>query len=76
MPEAPPKVPTATVAPMDKQQDISDVSEVASDFQEDPFKNYRYEDPFMISDPFQNEEAPPTVFEGKLDIHTVIQVFY
>lgn len=44
-------VPAATVgvkteAPM----------ETAADFSEDPFKNYRYEDPFLISDPFQEEK--------------------
>lgn len=44
----PPNIPTAKVAPMEP---------AASDFQEDPFKNYRYEDPFMISDPFQEEAA-------------------
>lgn len=31
--------------------------ELASDFQEDPFKNYRYEDPFLIEDPFQDENG-------------------
>lgn len=30
---------------------------VASDFQEDPFKNYRYEDPFLIEDPFNDENG-------------------
>ena len=30
--------------------------ETAADFSEDPFKNYRYEDPFLISDPFQEEK--------------------
>lgn len=29
----------------------------ASDFQEDPFKNYRYEDPFLIEDPFKDENG-------------------
>ncbi|CRK98478.1 CLUMA_CG011835, isoform A, partial [Clunio marinus] len=36
---------------------------VASDFKEDPFQNYRYEDPFLISDPFQDEEVVVKVKE-------------
>lgn len=40
-------------------------SEAASDFKEDPFKHYRYEDPFMISDPFQDDQPPVDVFKGK-----------
>ncbi|CAO1410912.1 unnamed protein product [Diamesa tonsa] len=34
----------------------SGAMETAADFSEDPFKNYRYEDPFLISDPFQEEK--------------------
>lgn len=30
---------------------------MATDFKEDPFKNYRYEDTFLIEDPFQDENA-------------------
>lgn len=30
---------------------------VATDFKEDPFKNYRYEDPFLIEDPFNDENG-------------------
>lgn len=33
--------------------------ELSTDFQEDPFKNYRYEDPFMIEDPFKDENGNP-----------------
>lgn len=29
------------------------------DFKDDPFKNYRYEDPFNIKDPFEDEEETP-----------------
>lgn len=42
--------------------------ETAKDFNEDPFKNYRYEDPFLISDPFQEEEAPAAVVKGKIEL--------
>lgn len=28
-----------------------------SDFAEDPFKDYRYEDPFSIQDPFADNEG-------------------
>lgn len=46
-------------------KDISKSSqELSTDFQEDPFKNYRYEDPFMIEDPFNDERAK--VEKGKL----------
>ena len=48
--------------PMEEEiKNLSITSEpivAASDFKEDPFQNYRYEDPFLISDPFQ-DEAPP-----------------
>jgi hypothetical protein len=54
-------IPTATVAPMSQSKSHSTASEPSSDFNEDPFKNYRYEDPFMISDPFQDEETPVVV---------------
>lgn len=30
-----------------------------SDFAEDPFKDYRYEDPFNIEDPFADEGKSP-----------------
>lgn len=46
---------------MDHSKDKSVVSEQASDFKEDPFQNYRYEDPFLISDPFQDEEEAPAI---------------
>lgn len=61
------KIPTATVAPMDHSKSTSMNYETASDFKEDPFQNYRYEDPFLISDPFPEEEAaaPVVKFEGK-----------
>lgn len=36
-----------------------------TDFQEDPFKNYRYEDPFLIEDPFNDENANPTKSKEK-----------
>lgn len=44
-------------------------AEPAGDFNEDPFKNYRYEDPFLISDPFQDEAttAAPAVTKGRCD---------
>lgn len=38
--------------------------ELSTDFQEDPFKNYRYEDPFMIEDPFKDENGNP---KGKIN---------
>lgn len=62
------KIPTATVAPMEHSKNTSVISEPTSDFKEDPFQNYRYEDPFLISDPFQEEEvaAPAIPAEGKL----------
>lgn len=68
-----PKIPIDTVSPpsatfsppVQPKKDVSMTSEPASDFNEDPFKNYRYEDPFMISDPFQDEETPADVFTGK-----------
>lgn len=59
------KIPTATVAPMDHSNDTSVISEQASDFKEDPFQNYRYEDPFLISDPFQEEEAAAPAVPAK-----------
>lgn len=29
------------------------------DFKDDPFKNYRYEDPFNIKDPFEDDGEQP-----------------
>lgn len=40
--------------------------DVSTDFQEDPFKNYRYEDPFMIEDPFKDENGNQKEEKGKL----------
>lgn len=40
-------------------------SEPTGDFNEDPFKNYRYEDPFMIADPFHDEEVLSVEAKGK-----------
>ncbi|XP_049860000.1 epidermal growth factor receptor substrate 15-like 1 isoform X3 [Schistocerca gregaria] len=41
----------------------------ALEFTEDPFRNYRYEDPFNISDPFEDStpNGMPSVSEKKLD---------
>ena len=49
----------------------------ASDFQEDPFKNYRYEDPFLIEDPFNNDENgnQKTAEPGKCLISIAIHSF-
>lgn len=59
------KIPTASTAPMNQaEKNQSMTSEPSSDFNEDPFKNYRYEDPFMISDPFHDEEAPVDTVKG------------
>jgi len=42
-------------------------STTASDFQEDPFKNYRYEDPFLIEDPFKDQNGNAKAAEtGKI----------
>lgn len=81
-----PKIPMASVAPrMEAPKNPGTVTpefgmemkpaapETGTDFKEDPFQNYRYEDPFLISDPFQDEEAskpepvkePVAVFKGK-----------
>lgn len=52
-----------------KSEKIDDASSTtASDFQEDPFKNYRYEDPFLIEDPFndQNGNAKAAAEPGKI----------
>lgn len=57
-----PKLPTTADASRTLRQEQV---EPAADFNEDPFKNYRYEDPFLISDPFQDEEAKPAVVKGK-----------
>lgn len=57
--------PSVTFAPPLQQKNTVMSSESASDFNEDPFKNYRYEDPFMISDPFQDEEPPADIFKGR-----------
>jgi hypothetical protein len=37
----------------------------ASDFKEDPFQNYRYEDPFLISDPFTEPEEQNIPVKGE-----------
>lgn len=37
-----------------------------SDFAEDPFKDYRYEDPFSIQDPFADNQ-------GNLQLHYYLQ---
>lgn len=39
-----------------------------TDFKEDPFQNYRYEDPFLIADPFQDDEAVTAAAKGKISI--------
>lgn len=62
-----PKIPAAVVTPFETQSHVTAAAEPAGDFNEDPFKNYRYEDPFLISDPFQDEAAPspvPAVTKG------------
>lgn len=56
--QAAPKI--ATVTPFEtKTTSRVAAIEPAGDFDEDPFKNYRYEDPFLISDPFQDEPTAP-----------------
>lgn len=60
----PPKVLNPPKAPVKNMN----TSEATGDFNEDPFKNYRYEDPFMIADPFQDEEILTVAAEGKLNI--------
>lgn len=65
-PVEPPKPKAAT--PLEQPKNLSTANDAASDFNEDPFKNYRYEDPFMIADPFQDEEvpaAPAAVVKGE-----------
>lgn len=62
-PAEPPKPKPAT--PLEQSKKLSAANDTASDFNEDPFKNYRYEDPFMIADPFQDEEAPAAVVKGE-----------
>ena len=61
--------PTTFPPPNVQSKNVSVVTEPAKDFNEDPFKNYRYEDPFLISDPFQDEETPPAVTKGKTIIY-------
>lgn len=48
----------------------------ASDFQEDPFKNYRYEDPFLIEDPFNDENGNEKATEKGLFHFTSIFIFF
>jgi hypothetical protein len=49
---------------INKNEKIDDASSTtASDFQEDPFKNYRYEDPFLIEDPFKDQNGNAKVAE-------------
>ena len=52
-------VKTSETKNVSKSQDLS------TDFQEDPFKNYRYEDPFMIEDPFKDENGNEKAEKGK-----------
>lgn len=64
-----PKIPTATVTPFEthNQSYVGVTAEPAGDFNEDPFKNYRYEDPYLIEDPFQDVAASspaPAVTKG------------
>ena len=51
----------------------------ATDFQEDPFKNYRYEDPFLIEDPFNdengNEQQPKEIEKEKGKCCFLSQIF-
>jgi hypothetical protein len=54
IPEIAPKLPAKRNVP--KVENVATVATVATDFKEDPFQNYRYEDPFMIADPFQDED--------------------
>lgn len=70
------KIPTATVAPLDHSKSTNMNYETASDFKEDPFQNYRYEDPFLISDPFPEEEAaaPVVKVEGEKDLLSNFQI--
>lgn len=48
-----------------------ETGDTSTDFKEDPFSNYRYEDPFMIEDPFQDaepetqKESVVAAFKGK-----------
>lgn len=65
------KIPAATVTsfepPTQSHVAVAVAAEPAGDFNEDPFKNYRYEDPFLISDPFQDEPTSspaPAVTKG------------
>lgn len=66
----PPQIPafsTSTTSSLNRSRATPEPPvEPAADFKEDPFKNFRYEDPFLISDPFQDEEeAKPVSVEGK-----------
>lgn len=49
---------TASVKNSDQLKNLNITLEQATDFNEDPFKNYRYEDPFLITDPFKAKAAP------------------
>lgn len=44
----------------------------ASDFSDDPFKNYRYEDVFNIEDPFAEDEVAA---KGKYKISLILYSF-
>lgn len=57
IPEIAPKLPAKRPkAEIVQAQPAAVAVTVATDFKEDPFQNYRYEDPFMIADPFQDED--------------------
>uniref|UniRef100_A0A182PFS9 Epidermal growth factor receptor substrate 15-like 1 n=1 Tax=Anopheles epiroticus TaxID=199890 RepID=A0A182PFS9_9DIPT len=60
---ATPPVPAARVTPV-AQLSAAPTPTPVADFADDPFKDYRYEDPFNIEDPFADAEddaAPPPV---------------
>lgn len=50
---------------VDTKNTSKSTQELSTDFQEDPFKNYRYEDPFLIEDPFKDENGNQKVEKGK-----------
>ncbi|GAB0100609.1 epidermal growth factor receptor substrate 15-like 1 [Sergentomyia squamirostris] len=56
---APPKSMQNKVKPFESESNdfanFADFEKHLSDFSDDPFKNYRYEDPFHIADPFKED---------------------
>jgi hypothetical protein len=49
---------------------------VATDFQEDPFKDYRYEDVFSIEDPFNDEVSDAKNVQHSKDTEVGNSRFY